>query len=479
MNGERESASCLIVGAGVAGLSAAYELARLQPGMKITVLEKDAHVGGMARTLEWEGCRLDLGPHRFYTELPEVDELVHRCAAQQMLRVERRSRMWLRERWLAYPVRPLEVSTALGWKQAFRVGMSAVKAGLLRPQEPMETYAEYVRAYYGQALAEMLFEPYAEKVWGVSPQTLAAETAVVRLRGDNIWHAFWDSFRGKGETYVKEFGYPYGGIGAIADGLREKAQQAGVEILCGAEVESLEVDEETGNVTSLRYRCDGSHREVEADSVISTLPLPSLCQRMGTKIEREALRRSEGLRFRSLVLLFLRFARDLQVQDTWLYFPEAEVPFSRVSLPHNFEPSCVPEGETVLLVELPCDFNDERWGATDRQLVESISPHLEETQLARGEMDAFLTARLRWGYPIYALDTQKILREVYSGLSAFPNLISTGRQGLFRHNNLDQSIQMGLLAARCLDRFAGDPNGNPAERWYSEVSQFDSYRIVD
>ena len=239
------------------------------------------------------------------------------------------------------------------------------------------------------------------------------------------------------------------------------------------------MDEETGNVTSLRYRCDGSHREVEADSVISTLPLPSLCQRMGTKIEREALRRSEGLRFRSLVLLFLRFARDLQVQDTWLYFPEAEVPFSRVSLPHNFEPSCVPEGETVLLVELPCDFNDERWGATDRQLVESISPHLEETQLARGEMDAFLTARLRWGYPIYALDTQKILREVYSGLSAFPNLISTGRQGLFRHNNLDQSIQMGLLAARCLDRFAGDPNGNPAERWYSEVSQFDSYRIVD
>lgn len=468
-----------ILGAGVAGLAAAYELSRLDPDMPIAIVEQADRPGGMAQTLTWQGCRLDLGPHRFYTEIPEIDEFVKRIAAGRMLRVKRQSRMWLKGRWLSYPVRPHQVPQALGFGEAFRVGTSALATFLFPPQSQPETYSEYMRKYYGERLSNLLFEPYALKVWGVPPEQLAAETAIIRLRGDTIWHALWDSIRGNAETYVKEFWYPTHGIGGIADGLLEKLRETNTTILLNSELEELTLDPESNRVIMLSIRQEGIKHELAVDAVISTIPLPILTQFLGNALSIQAHAASSQLNYRSLILLYLFFDRDLQINDTWLYVPELDIPFSRISLPGQFDPGCVPSCKTVLTVELPCRFNDERWCDTDHTLEELVTPHLCKMGLVPGKPDHVLAVRLRWGYPTYELDTRRNLQLLFEELATIPNLIATGRQGLFRHNNLDQSIHMGLLAGRQVGRLNERAVASISSDWYANVSQFDSYRIVD
>ncbi len=469
----------VILGGGVAGLAAAFELSMIAPDTEITILESEERTGGLAQTIEWAGCQLDLGPHRFYTEIKEAGELVQRICAQQLIRVKRKSRMWLRERWLTYPVRPHEVLGALGWKQAFRAGCSALQVLKRNTEQPPQTYSEYIRAYYGEELSRLLFEPYAKKVWGIEPYELSAETAILRLRGDNIWHSLWDSIKGGGETYVKEFLYPVGGIGAIADGLEQRIRTSGVRIHTGIQIQKLLADEDDGSIHRIVYNKDGARRSLDCDAVISTVPLPSLSNLLENELSEVAHAACHKLEYRSLILLFLLYERDLDIKDTWLYFPEAEVPFSRLSLAGNFETSCVPQGHTVITIELPCTFNDEHWQSPDQHLADFAAPFLEKTGLVRGTADEIMAVRLRWGYPTYTLHTKKALSKIYDELGKFPNLISTGRQGLFRHNNLDQSIHMGLLAARHVGRLLNGEGAGEAKDWYAQVSQFDAYRIVD
>jgi len=455
-----------IIGAGVTGLSAAFKIRDELPETNVLVIEKDPAIGGMARTIEWQGCRLDLGPHRFYTEIPGIQQFVRDLCRGHFVPVRRKSHLVLNGKFLRYPVSPLEIMKTLGIRSSAGIASSTAATLLPKSKTSLSTYEEYVRGRFGKRVYEMLFGPYARKVWGRDPAELDAETAIVRLKGDSIWQSLMDAFRKKGTTYVSQFLYPTGGIGVVASHLAKNLKK-GQPILGRDEVYPL-IEE---------GRCIGAQDKdgevYHADEVISTMPLPTLVRRLFPP-DSPPHEAANELRFRGLVILFLLYDTKLPIEDTWFYFPEAEIPFTRLSVPGNFHPDSVPAGKTALILEFPCDQNDDRFREDESVLRAIADRHLKDIGLVDRDADEGHIVRLREGYPIYTVGYRKHVVTIIEALRQFPNLITVGRQGLFTHNNMDQAIQMGLLAGEHVCKFPSE-----SSRWYEQLSRFEGYRIVD
>ncbi len=455
-----------IIGAGVTGLSAAFKIREEIPEANILVIEREEVIGGMAKTIEWEGCRLDLGPHRFYTEIPGINQFVRDLCRGHFVPVKRKSHLVLNGRFLRYPVSPLEIMKILGIRSS--AGIASSTAATLLPKSKIKptTYEEYVRNRFGKRVYEMLFGPYARKVWGREPSELDAETAVVRLKGDSIWQSIMDAFRKKGTTYVSQFLYPTGGIGVIPSHLAKSLKKE--QPLLGVGEVFPEI--ENGQCVGVRDQAGKIH---SADTVISTIPLPTLATRLFPE-DSEACNAAQELKFRSLVILYLLYDTKLPIDDTWFYFPEPEIPFTRLSVPGNFHPDSVPFGKTALCLEFPCDYDDEQFNADESTFRKMADRHLKEIGLVDRDADRGHVVQLTEGYPIYTVGYRNHVNTIVNSLRQIPNLITVGRQGLFTHNNLDQAIQMGLLAGAHVCRFPDE-----SDRWYDELSRFDGYRIVD
>jgi len=455
-----------IIGAGVTGLGAAYRIRQESPDSRLLVFERDEMIGGMAKTLEWEGCRLDLGPHRFYTEIAGIEPFVRKLCSNCFVPVRRRSRMRLRNKLIRYPVSPLEVVNVLGVGSSFGIAWSSIRHLVSGKQSSVITYNDYICNRFGDRLYELLFGPYARKVWGCDPSDLEAETAIVRLRGDTIWQSLLDAVRGKGSSFVSTFLYPTGGIGQISRNLAACLKESELILNTGEVFPVVE----NGKCTGVRNRQGESWK---TDTVLSTIPLPDLTRSVFDP-ESSVCLSAKALTFRGLVLLFLLYEKDLAIRDTWLYFPEPEIPFTRLSVPKNFHPDNVPSGKTVICLEFPCEPGDTIYQAGESELRSIADEYLRRIGLADCSATAGLVVRLREGYPVYRVGYRSHFNSIISALKTIPNLITAGRQGLFRHNNMDQAIQMGLIAGEQIVR---SPNGST--EWYDGLSRFEGYRIVD
>ncbi|MFH1741403.1 MAG: FAD-dependent oxidoreductase [bacterium] len=455
-----------ILGAGVTGLSAAHRIRERSPDTNISVFDRDSQIGGMAKTIQWNGCNLDLGPHRFFTEIPGIEEFVRNLCANRFVPVERRSRMYLREKFLRYPVKPAEMMKALGIRVSAQIAFSSARACLSRRDPAPTTYQDYIYTRFGKKLYEILFGPYARKVWGCDPSLLEAETAIVRLRGDNIFQSLMDTLRGKGETYVSRFIYPTGGIGEIAAQLSRVLSENQLVLSTGEARPVIE----RGFCTGIKSAKKGFH---PAGAVLSTIPLPALARAL-FKPDSQPHHAANELRFRALLLLFLEYEKELPFDDTWMYFPEEDIPFTRLNVPKRFHPDSVPSGKTVLCLECPCNQGDTLFQADESDLRTLADQYLQRMGLTDCDAAAGLLVRLAEGYPVYRLGYREHVGVIVDALKEIPNLVTAGRQGLFRHNNIDQAIQMGLLAGEHLSTFPTE-----SSRWYDRLSQFDGYRIVD
>ena len=475
----------LILGAGVCGLATAYRLLERDPSLDVTLLEQEDRPGGLARSLTVDGQVTDLGPHRIFTELPDVQEFLDDLVGDQLETVKRRSQMWLRGGWIEYPPKPPEIARHLGVPRLARAGASYAmhKAGSLfrTPSGEQESFESLMIAAFGPELYRLLVGPYARKVWKIDPRQIHADIARVRVSAGGLDQMvkkliFGEKKDGK-ITAVKKFYYIAGGVENLVKKLRRGVEERGGRIRLVRRVVDLEQpDEGPAKVTAIE-RDSGGEEIHEADVLASTIPISDLLGMLLRRRPDESVSRVRGeLRYIANLLVCLVADRPQVTEAQWLYFPERDTVFNRGYEPKNFHQSMSSKDRAMIVLEVTCYEGDETWNKSDEQLTRETIEGMGRVGILRpDEISATHVHRIPKTYPLYDLEYRDRMRAIVDYLERFPRLLSVGRQGLFLHNNMDHSIHMGFRAAEHL--LAGDDN--MAESFYREVPRFQKFRIVD
>lgn len=475
----------VIIGGGVCGLGTALGLGR-KGGFSPLVLERESEPGGLARCLHFKGVSTDLGPHRLHTELPEVYDLVSEVAAPSLITVKRTSRIYLRGKYISYPPSPVETALHLGPIQSAKFGLS-MALEMVRPAASEESYESLMRGAFGSSLYEFMLRPYTKKVWKTDPTMIHPDTARVRVSAGSLMKMLKGLIGGEKpgqETSLKQFRYVRGGIETLVRHLREHAEAVGTELRVSRQVQAIDLAEDSAGgwkVTGLR--CEGEDAPIRGDSFVSTVPLPVLLGDLLPQVPElaDAREAATGLTYINMIFVCIIVRRKVISGDNWLYYPEEDLIFNRAYEAKNFDETMGPEDKSVLCVELTTLPGDAMENESDDAIQKEVIAQMVGTGLFdASEVEEAIVYRLPYGYPLYSLDYRERLDTTLDGLRKISNLLSSGRQGLFNHNNTDHSIYMGLRGADSLAESLASPGGiTQAQHWYDRVEEFKHFRIVD
>lgn len=440
----------VVLGAGLSGLSCAHRLS--SEGVEVEVLEAEDQVGGMAKSFTDEGYTFDLGPHRFHTQDSIIIKHINDLMGDDMESKLRVSRIFLEGRFFDYPLRisnavfgmpPLTMARILS-DYAFAKAQNI----LSKPKD--DSFETWVKSRFGKRLYDIYFKVYTEKTWGIPCDRISADWAVQRISLLSLWDTVLKTIFKGGDTprtYVSRFLYPAkSGIGAISEKYAKIIGDNGGRIFLGAKVDKIKIVD--GTIKSIGYNNE-SNDISESDIVLSTIPphqfIFSIC---GDDVPKKVLEACERLVFRSIVFVHLKISKESVSKDHWIYLPEPVFSSNRMSETRNFSRDNSPRGKTLLTFEITCQYRDDIWNANDGKLKKMAVKDLCKSGLASEAdiMDAVIK-RQRWAYPVYDLEYRQNLDIVVEYLKSIKNLRFFGRNGLFRYNNMDHSISMGLFAA--------------------------------
>jgi protoporphyrinogen oxidase len=455
MTGGDDRPTAHVLGAGLAGLSCAWRLA--SSGIRVVVLEKEAVVGGCARSFDWKDMVHDCGPHRWHSKNPELVAHLETLMAGNLTTLERLSRIFLYKRYFNYPLETGNVVRNLPpWVlvRAF-VDYFAIRIrNRIRPI-PDDNFENWTRKRFGNTVYKIFFGTYTEKAWGMSASQISADWASQRISMPNLLDAARRTLlhRYEGEPTpeeVKSFWYPkHGGIGEISNRYRAEIERLGGEILTEAEIRAVHHD--GSRVTAITYAVDDTPRTDEVEQMISTIPCTDLIRAFDPAPPEPVVVANDRLTYKAIKFVFLEIARERITKDHWMYIPDKELRTHRLSEVKNFNPRNAPPGRTVLCCEVTCFKNDEVWNMDLAEATAVVIADLEKLGLVGAEevLDSHIY-NLEHAYPIYSLEYRPDVESVLGFIDAFANLISTGRQGRFKYNNMDHSMEMGLAAAATL-----------------------------
>jgi protoporphyrinogen oxidase len=438
----------VILGAGPAGLTAAYELTRNH--MPVTVLERDAVVGGIARTEYFKGYGYDIGGHRFYTKMKEVNALWHAVLGDELIRVPRMSRIHYEGKFFYYPLRLMNVLSALGVVQSVWIFASFVRARLF-PLLPEESFEDYVSNRFGRKLYHLFFKTYTEKVWGIPCTEIRAEWAAQRIRGLSFTSALKSAIfqNGKGiKSLIEEFEYPRRGPGMMWEAFRDRVEAGGGRVWLHSPV--VRVNREGMRVTDVLVRREERDERVAGTHFISTLALRDLINAMHPPPPPDVVRAANNLGYRDFLTVVLILNVPELFPDNWLYIHTPRVHVGRIQNFKNWSAAMLPDPSTSSLgLEYFVSEGDALWTMPDAKLIDLAKRELELIGIARAEQVIDGTVkRMRKAYPVYDSTYQQHLGIVRGYLDAFENLQTVGRNGMHKYNNQDHSMMTALLAAR-------------------------------
>lgn len=442
----------LILGGGLAGLSAGCSLTRA--GRPAIVVEAGSAVGGLARTIEQNGFRFDLGGHRFLTKDRVVERFVADLLGNDLLDVPRSSKILLRGRYFDYPLKPANALFGLGPATTLRVLRDYGRERLIaaaRTGTPA-SLEDWVVRRFGRALFDLYFRDYSEKVWGIPGDRVSAEWVARRIAGLSLGQAVKNALSRRGgsdiSTLADRFLYPRLGIGQISNALRS-------EIEARSEVRT--------NTAALRIRHDGrsissvmvrSGRDVSAlsvDACVSSIPLTSLVRMLHPLPPGDVLAAADSLRYRDLIVVAVMLDRRRVNGLTWLYLPDKDIPFGRIHEPTNWSPCMAPEGKTLLVAEYFCFSGDRVWNAADEALTDLTIRQLARLGLiAPSEVVGSRVVRVPRAYPLMDVDYRMHHSRIMEHLARFRNLHVIGRGGTFQYLNMDHAIASGFEAAQAI-----------------------------
>jgi len=447
-------AHTLIIGAGPAGLTAAYELSKL--GERSTVIEAGDQVGGLSRTVMYRGYRFDIGGHRFFSKVRLINELWREILGEEFLVRPRLSRIHYRNHYFNYPLKPLNALAGLGAVEALLVGLSYTKAKCF-PHQAETNFEQWVSNRFGYRLYEIFFKTYTEKVWGIPCKEISADWASQRIKSLSLSEAlrsalFKANHSASGEiitTLIDQFHYPKYGPGMMWERCAELVSRSGNEIVSQARVERIR--HRHGRIECVYARTPaGQLIEFGAEHLISTMPVRDLINALDPLPPDDVVRAANALRYRDYLTVVLMVKRAAVFPDNWIYIHSPEVKLGRIQNYKNWSPSMVPDpSRTSLGLEYFLWDQDEEWSWPQERLVElGIRDCARIGLIDHSEVEDGTIVRMEKAYPVYDRVYQDHLATVRQYLLGITNLQLIGRNGQHRYNNQDHSMLTGVYAAR-------------------------------
>ena len=479
----------IIIGAGPAGLTAGFELLKRSKDYEVVILEESDKFGGISRTVNYKGNRMDMGGHRFFSKDPDVNRWWNEMLPVQgspsmddiklgrtpileeggpdpektdrvMLKRNRLSRIFFKQKFFDYPIsfKP-ETFINMGFGTTIVAGFSYLKSMIVKlPEDNLENF--YINRF-GRKLYSMFFERYTENLWGRHPSEISAEWGAQRVKGLSIMAILKDMFgkvfhvkNRKVETSLIEvFSYPKLGPGEMWDLTAEEIRQMGGTIIQNARVTRIHKDE-NNSLTGVSYEKDGKEVEINGDYVISSMPIKDLVAGMND-VPEDMRMIAEGLPYRDyktvgVLVKHLELPNKTKiptlgniVPDNWVYVHDTNVDMGRFQIYNNWSPYLVKDVENTTWIGLEyfCNEGDEMWTMSDEDFAHKGIKEMITMKMISSEEDVldYHVEFVKKAYPAY-FDTYDHIDDLRDYLNTIPNLFCVGRNGQHRYNNLDHSM---------------------------------------
>ena len=436
----------VILGAGMTGLFAAYKLSKK---FQVILIEKSKDLGGMSYSFKHKNFLLDYGPHKIYTELPgimpEIDNLIG------LQRIKKKNSIYLQGTYFNFPLQLVQLLTRMPGK-GIQSGMDI----LLKPinKMPDTSYENFLINNFGNTLYSLVFKTYAKKIWG-NPIELDVDLAKKRVAVSGIFQLIKSVIlKDTGKISAEYFYYPETSISQLSDVLAEQIIKNKGKILLNEKIK--EIKNKKG-----KFEIILKNKKLEADILISTIPLIDLSSYLGNK---EMIDNASKLKYKDTNIFYFIINRSRVLKENWIFFPSLEIPFHRISEQKSFSQACCPENKTTLLVE----------STLSEKYKKDIKDKLIQLRIIKEEeIEEVFVKTLYKAYPVYLKGYKSYLDNILAYLDKINNFYTIGRHGLFNYNNMDQCIDMAKkLVEHIIDN-------KDKENWLATRKSFDKYRIVD
>jgi protoporphyrinogen oxidase len=443
----------VVIGAGPAGLTAAYELTKRD--RRPIVVEADDVVGGISRTAERDGWRFDIGGHRFFTKVGAVEDLWHELLGpDELLTRPRLSRIFYDGKYFDYPLKASNALKNLGPIEALRCVLSYLWARI-HPPKDQTTFEGWVAARFGWRLYNMFFKTYTEKVWGVPAEEIQADWAAQRIKDLSLFKAVVNAITPKRNqkditSLIEEFEYPRLGPGQMWEACRDRVAEAGGEVEMQTAVTAIHHAD--GKATSVAVSGPHGERTIDADHVISSMPISALLASMVPAPPDPVLAAARGLAYRDFLTVALVVPESAGFPDNWIYVHSPLVRVGRIQNFGSWSPEMVQSGRTCLGLEFFCFEGDDLWTMADDDLIALGTREIGSLGLVDpAVVQQGYVVRMPKAYPMYD-DTYRANVDVLrSWLDEHtPNVHPVGRNGMHKYNNQDHSMYTAMLTVENL-----------------------------
>ena len=470
----------LILGGGLTGLSAGYVLTKA--GSKVKVFESDYTVGGLSKTIIHGGFRFDLGGHRFFTKKDKVNNFVKGLMGKELISVPRKSKIYMRNRYFDYPLKPMNAMFGLGIPTTLKIisdyGRERIKKLIKEPDNI--SLEDWVVSHFGLKMFDIYFREYSEKVWGIECTRISAEWVAQRIKGLSLAKAIKNAFfklNGKDvPTLADRFLYPQLGIGRISDRLREEIDRHN-DVFTDTGVKCI--NHSDFGIESIEVRNQLHSRVIHGKEIISSIPMNKLVMMLNPSPPDDVLDAASKLKFRDIVIVAIMINRKRVTDQTWIYIPEQKIPFGRIHEPTNWSERMAPEGKTLVVAEFFSFKGDGIWNESDERLVDITVENMEHLGfIKKHEVIDSAVVRVPKAYPLFEVGYKEICDKLYDYLSRFRNLHIAGRGGMFRYYNMDHAIESGINTAEKIIAKQTSPNGYHCEESRSDRDE-EAISLID
>ncbi len=436
-----QKSDVLIIGGGVSGLIAAIELAK--HNKSVILLEKEDVVGGQCKTevlkIKDEEYRFDYGGHRFITNNEALLDFVEDILGDDLLIAQRSSVILHKSKMYEYPLNLKNLLRVAPFKLLFGAFIDTLKIITKITKTDNSNFKTWISSRFGKTLYDNFFGPYTKKLWGIEPEKLSADWAGQRislLDLKDVAKKLLFPSKKTARTYAKSYRYPRYGFGGLPLKMAKKFEDLGGKIITNAEVLSFSY---TGNkITSIKTKND----EFQASEIISTMPLNEMSLKLGF---------DSKLKFRSLRFLCLGLDLEDFSPHTWQYVSDFELLPTRIQEPKRRSPSMSPKGKSSIMLEIPCNVNDNIWNMSEEKLLEIVKKDLKKLKFDIEEhIIDYFSFTTEHAYTLMDVDYNLNRDKTIEYLAKFDNLLMAGRQGTFRYIFLDTAMETGLMAAQKL-----------------------------
>ncbi|RJP29458.1 MAG: hypothetical protein C4533_00245 [Candidatus Omnitrophota bacterium] len=412
----------IIIGAGLSGLSCAYKL------KDAIVLEKDIAIGGLSKTLSFEGFSFDIGGHRFLPGKPGIEKFILSLLDGELIKMERKSQIYKNRRFFNYPITP-DIVFQLNPLQIFASGMTFLYRKVAVLDE--NSFRERVINRFGDYLFNYFFKDYTEKVWGRDCSNISLDWVDARIGNMSLFDvaSYIFSKKSRLKSFADMFYYPKTGIGSIAGRL-----SSGIDVRTSSAVVGLGYS--GGHINEV---VTDDNKRLPCDNLISTMPITELASMLNPPADVK--RAIDALSYRDLICVFIIVEKNNYSDNHWIYFPNKEV-FGRLDEPKNWSRILSSHHQTGLCLEIFTDRNSELWHRDDLEIAHAA---VKDLPLINGvDIKDHYVLRVFDAYPVYDLHYKKHLAVVRKFLSGYKNLYTLGRTGDFKYMNMDDCIEQGL-----------------------------------